>query len=280
MKHPMQLVVASSLGSLLLAACATPPSSKAPDAARVDAARSDAGGEDAALSDGLTDAPTCGITGRVCCETGAPCLAPNAACSEDNRCELSIECGAEGQDCCDGLCNSPDLLCISAGGMRLRCVPCGDVGENCCAEGACNGSSCCVEGLCIAEGTTCIEGDKDFGACAAGKCQGCGAIGQPCCPGLNDRCQEGVCPAGVDPVCTACGETGQPCCTFSVCSSGCCDKDRLCIADGTPCGGGSCNEGSCGSCGGLGQPCCDPHATLFCAESNTRCDGQFCVAAP
>lgn len=120
-----------------------------------------------------------------------------AACGPGLQSNL---CGAAGEPCCDGACDSGNRC-----GADGVCTACGAVGQTCC-EGAqaCVGQAVCGgDGVCASCGgagqACCTSGDACGAqlACSGGACLPCGAKGQVCCAGGSCQaslgCDEGVC---------------------------------------------------------------------------------------
>ncbi len=165
----------------------------------------------------------------------------------------------------------PDRLCLAADGTAICC----DAGRPC-VDGACEpppppppppGGDGCVCSLtaegepCAADGECCTGYCADeYGLgqaiCTYGEvmCAGVGAFCANDADGGNECCSD-VC-EGCACTCLAPGtacETDRPCC-------GRCEAGRCCSAvddpctDGSDCGSGFCNAGTCGR-GGGGAPC-------------------------
>lgn len=110
-----------------------------------------------------------------------------------------VVCGEEGQDCCDGVCNSDNLACDYTQTLQGACAPCGEVGQPCChvlieggVGGAAQSPTPVVEeqpplsyGLCNSPDTSC-----DTNPITPLSCVECGKEGEECCDGVE--CNEGL----------------------------------------------------------------------------------------
>ncbi len=159
--------------------------------------------------------------------------------------------------------------------VPLNDVPCGPLGQMCCA------GSTCELGLRCARGTCCLQANSST------RC----ATSADCCTGLT--CTSGVCCAGRSSTCTGSGD----CCSGLVCSGGVClspDMGDLpgmsgCGgAGGTCCAGFTCRSGlvcnsttgMCEGCGESGGRCCD--GMTSCVSSSLVCNPMSgdCETAP
>ncbi len=190
-----------------------------------------------------------------------------------------------------GCCSGGTCLARGEGTGATVCVDgnlvtCGGGGQPCCATDSCSGKRCCVDGQCVMFGGSC--GTAALGMCNNGTCSGCGSDGQTCCTGaLNGMSwSENFCVASGDACnsqdkCSQCGGSGQPCCDGNSCNGGgCCDRStRLCVGNGSMCGGGTgaCKNGACGggTCGGPGLPCCTNN--VECTAPYTSCQNNTCA---
>jgi len=216
----------------------------------------------------------------TCREVGHPCQGQQDCCpnielcepvgpGNANRCANRINCGALGQQCCNGDCQ-PGLECDETQGPNGTCVDpdteCGAVGQECCAgDPTCDPGGICVDNDCVAcgdLGEQCCDNETcntpDLTCSEGGTCIQCGLIGLPCCePGEGDFCDEdAVCDPneGPDGTCVACGGRGQLCCD----EGEQCENPLICLGDGT-CGEGTPSPPPPGGC-----------------TSDQQCSGGFC----
>jgi hypothetical protein len=200
-------------------------------------------------------------------------------------------CGAAGQTCCGGVCNSGNVcannVCNACGGSQQACCdwpgnkcgsgltcqsglckpPCGELNQACCNGSACISGTTCQSGVCkppcggsneaCCNGTTCGWGlTCQSGWCKAPPPPPCGGLNQGCCNGITCSsgltCQSGWCKAPPPP--PPCGGSGESCC------SGACDSWNTCV------------NGTCQTCGAQGGQCCPYGQCQYLANSPQQCN--------
>ncbi len=190
-------------------------------------------------------------------EACAPCVpeceAGTRACADDGHRRTCVA----GDDGC-GRWSAPDACprataCADAG----ECVPCGDVGEGCCADGVCASGNRCERGACVAgcrdecaanglsecahHGAVRVCGEHDGDPCLEwGPAEDC-PRGQVCdgdacgAPACEDACDRGERRCSGGDAIEACGECdGDGClewCEEEVCAEDFVCADAACVCD-------------------------------------------------
>ena len=211
-----------------------------PDA--TDVAPVDVGTDTPAPTDVTTDAG-CGALLQACC--GTSCNGTYNCVG--GRCRI---CGGPGDNCCNGSDCAASLNCVS--GTCMSTASCGAIGQPCCS-GTCNTGGNCVGNQCVTcggNGGPCCAGN----VCAAGescdqtsgRCAGCGRLGELCCA-TGTACSAGTCT-----------QVGGG--TYSFCTGGTANRaGGMCTTAGSACADGSLCMiwGFCSSCGYYNELCCN-----------------------